>query len=135
MQCPSYFLQCTPPSSTFTKSCISFDSSFLQMFGHLLGSRSFNNPEGPLVHKQASLPITFGGVGLISTSTIAPTSYLGSWALVVSVIVIRFTVYQHPFLLKAITRVNNNTFPFQQHLRVARDLLPPLTCVCVPPFE
>jgi hypothetical protein len=39
------------------------------------GFRVFDNPERPLVHKQASLPITFSGVELISTSTIAPTTY------------------------------------------------------------
>jgi len=35
MQCPLYFLRYTLPSSTFTESLISFDSSFLQLFGCL----------------------------------------------------------------------------------------------------
>jgi hypothetical protein len=58
------------------------------MFGCLLGPRSFDSPEGPLAHKQASLPITFGGIEVISTSTIAPTIYLGSWAFFISIIVV-----------------------------------------------
>ncbi len=72
VQHPLYFLWCTPPSSIFTKSHISFDSYLFQMFGHLLSLRSFDNPKRFFVHKQASLPITFNGIGLISTSTISP---------------------------------------------------------------
>jgi hypothetical protein len=44
-------------------------------------------------------------------------------------------VDQHPFLFEALTQVDNNTFPFQQHLKAACDLLPPLACACLPPFE
>jgi hypothetical protein len=100
MQHPLYILQCTPSSSTFTEVFISFDSSFLQMFGCLLGPRSFDNPKGPLTHKQVSFPITFNGVKLLSTSTIAPTTYLGSWAFIVLVIVVRFMVDQRPLFLE-----------------------------------
>jgi hypothetical protein len=105
------------------------------MFGCLLVSGSFDNPKGTLDHKQTSLPITFGGVGLILTFTIAPTTYLGNWALVALIIVVRFMVDQHPFLLEALTWINNNTFSFQQDLNAACDLLPPPTCACLPPFE
>jgi hypothetical protein len=72
------------------------------VFGWLLDPRSFDNPKGPLARKQASLPITFDGIGLIMTSTIAPIAYLGSWALVTSVVVGRFMVDQHFFLLEAL---------------------------------
>ncbi len=95
------------------------------MFGHFLGLGSFDSPKGPLVHKQVSLLITFSGVKLISTSTIALEAYLGNWVLVVSVITARFTVDQRPFLLEALTQVNN-TFPFQQHFKTTCDLLPHL---------
>jgi hypothetical protein len=50
-----------------------------------------------------SFPITFGGVKLISTSTITPTTYLKSWALVVLIIIARFMIDQCPFLLEALT--------------------------------
>jgi hypothetical protein len=43
-------------------------------------------------------------------------------------------VYQHPFLLKAFTRVNNNTFPLQ-HLKATCDFLLPLAHACFPSFE
>jgi hypothetical protein len=78
VQHPSFFLQWTPPFSTFIKSLISFDCSFHKVFERLLGLKSFDNPEGPLGHKQSSLPITFGGIGFIFTSTIAPTTDLGN---------------------------------------------------------
>jgi hypothetical protein len=73
------------------------------LFGCFLSLRSFDNPLGFLVHKQASLLITFGGVGLILTTTITPVIYLRSWALVVSIIVVKFMIDQHPFLFKALT--------------------------------
>jgi hypothetical protein len=73
------------------------------MFAHLLGPILFNSPKGLLTYKQTSLPITFNGVKLISTSTIALTIYLGSWALIILVIAIRFMVDQCPFLLKGLT--------------------------------
>ncbi len=135
MQHPLYLLQCTPPFSTFIKSFISFDSFLHKMFGHLFSLGSFDSPERPLVCKQASLPITFGGIRFISTSTIAPTTYLESWALVGLVIAVRFMVDHCPFLLKALTWVDNNTFPFQQHLKATCDFLPPPARVCFLPFE
>ncbi len=122
MQRLSYLLQSTPPFSTFMESLTSFDSSLLQMFRHLLGLKSFDNLEGPLACKQVFLPITFGGIGLIPTTTIALSAYLRSWALVASIIAIRFMVYQHPFLLEALAQVDNNTFPFQ-HLKTTCDFL------------
>jgi hypothetical protein len=64
-----------------------------------------------MVHKHASLPIIFGGVGFISTFTFAPIAK--DWALVVSIIVVRFMINQCPLLLEVLARINNNTFPFQ----------------------
>jgi hypothetical protein len=92
IQCSLYILQCTPPSFIFIESLISFDFSLHKVFGCPLGSRSFDNPKGPSVHKQASLLITFNGIKLISTFTIALIAYLRNWALVVSIIVVRFMV-------------------------------------------
>jgi hypothetical protein len=105
------------------------------VFGCLLGLRSFDSPRRPLAPKQVSFSITFGGVEFILTFTITLTPYLGSWALVTLVIAIKFMVDQHPFLLEALAWVDNNTFPFQQHFKVACDLLPPPTHACFLPFK
>ncbi len=91
-QHPLYLLCCTPLIPTLIKSFVYFDYSFLQMFGSLMGLWSFDSPERFLGHKQAFLPITLGGIRFISTSTIAPTTYLRSWALIVSIITVRFMV-------------------------------------------
>jgi hypothetical protein len=58
----------------------------------------------PIVYfiMHTSFPITFGGVKFISTSTITPTTYLKSWALVVSIIIARFMIDQCPFLFEAL---------------------------------
>jgi hypothetical protein len=121
--------------STFIDSLISFDFSFLQVFGCLLGTKSFDSPKGPLARKQTSLPITFGDIGCIPTITITLTTYLGSWALVISIIIVRFMVNQCPFFFKTLAQVDKNTFFFQQHLKVACDFLLPPTWACFLPFE
>ncbi len=105
------------------------------MFGHHLGPRSFDNPKGLLTHKQASVILMFNGIGLILMASIAPIAYLGSWAFVTLIIDIRFMVNQHHFYLEALTLVNNNTFPFQQHFKVSCDFLLPLAYACLLSFE
>jgi hypothetical protein len=86
--------------STFIDSFVSFDFSFLQVFGHLLDPRSFHSLEGPLIHRHASLPINFKGIRLISITTIAPTTYLRSWAFVASIKIAKIMVNQHPLVFK-----------------------------------
>jgi hypothetical protein len=88
---------------------IYYVSSFFQMLGCFLGPRSFDNFKGLLACKQAFLPITFSGIGLIFTTTITLTTYLRSWVFVVSIITTKFMVNQHPFLFEALTRIDNNT--------------------------
>jgi hypothetical protein len=105
------------------------------MFGHLLGLGSFDSLEGLLAHKQSSFTITFGGIGFISIATIILTTYLKSWALVILIIVIKFMVDNCFFLLKVLTQVDNNTFPFQQHFKTTCNLLLPPVHACFLPFE
>ncbi len=97
-------------SSTFTNSLFPLTPPSFKCVHVFLGPRTFDSFKGPLAHKQASLSITFGGVWPISTSTITPTNYLGSWAFVASIIAIRFMVDQCPFIIEALTWVNNNIF-------------------------
>jgi hypothetical protein len=97
-----YFLQCTLLSSTFIEFLISFHFSFFQIFECLLSPKSFDSLEGPLAHKQTFLLITFGGLEIISITTIALIPYLGSWAFVVSIVVARFMVDEDPFLFEAL---------------------------------
>jgi hypothetical protein len=63
---------------------------------HFLGARSFDSQKGPLAHKKTSFPIAFGGIDLIPTINISPTTYLRSWALIVFIIAVKFMVDQHP---------------------------------------
>jgi hypothetical protein len=46
------------------------------VFGHVLGPGFFDNLKKHLVHKEVFVPITFDGVRLISTFTMAPTTHL-----------------------------------------------------------
>jgi hypothetical protein len=44
-------------------------------------------------------------------------------------------VDKHLFLFETLEQVDNNTFYFQQHFKVACGLLSPPTRACFPPFE
>jgi hypothetical protein len=67
------------------------------------------------------------------TTTIAPTTSLRSWILIVAIIVVRFMVDQCPFLFETLTQVNNNTFLSINTSTCA--LLPPPTYMCFFLFE
>jgi len=71
----------------------------------------------------------------MSITTIAPTSYLRNWAFVTSIIATIFMVDHYPSLFDPLAQVDNNTFPFHQHLKAACDLLLPPTRTCFLPFE
>ncbi len=105
------------------------------MFRCVLGPRSFDSSKRFLIHKQAFCLITFGGIRFISITTIASIVYLGNWTLVALIITTRFMVDHHPFFFKALTRIDNNTLLFQQHLKATCDLLPPPTHMCFPLFK
>ncbi len=105
------------------------------MFGCLSDQGSFNNFERFLAHKQTFFPITLSNFEFVSTSTTTPTTYLGSRAVVVFIITIKYMVDQHPFLLETLAQVNNNTFIFQQHFKAASDLLSLPTHTCILSFE
>jgi hypothetical protein len=72
MQRPSYFLQCTPPS-TFIEFFTSFDF-FLQMFECFLNLGSFDNLEELLTCRQTFFPIIFDYIEFILMTAIAPNN-------------------------------------------------------------
>jgi len=47
----------------------------------------------------------------------------------------KFMVNQRPFLLETLARINDNTFPFQHHLKMTYDFLSPPTHTCLLLFE
>jgi hypothetical protein len=51
-----------------------------------------------------------------------------------STVASRFLIEQD-HLLKTLVQVDEGTFPFQQHLKVANNLLLLLARACFPPFE
>jgi hypothetical protein len=69
------------------------------------------------------------------TTTATLTTYLRNWAFVASIIAVRFKGDQCPFLFEALTQVDNNALFFQQHFKVAYDLLPTLALVGLLSFE
>jgi hypothetical protein len=88
-----------------------------------------------LVHRQVLLPISSGGIGFIYTKTIASTTYLGGWMLVALIIISRFTLDSHPFLLVAIKASSLNSLPFQVHWKLFQELLPSFVATYLHLFE
>jgi hypothetical protein len=72
------------------------------MFRHLLGLGSFDSAKEPLAHKQASFPITFGGIRVIPTTTITPIVYLKNWVFIALIIATKFMADHYPFLLETL---------------------------------
>ncbi len=64
--------------------------AWVQVFGRLQGLGSYDNPSEILIHKHTSFTTSFWGISLISATSTAPTTYVGSWALVVSTIDFQF---------------------------------------------
>jgi hypothetical protein len=105
------------------------------VFERLVGLGSLDCFEAPLVCEHVALPISSGGVTLISSKVIVPTAYLRNWALVTPIIVSKFLLDFCMFLLKVISVSNLRPLPFQAHLKSMQELLPPGAVTCVPPFE
>jgi hypothetical protein len=68
-------------------------------------------------------------------ATIALVTYLGNWAFVASIIVVKFMVIQCFFLLETLTQIDNNTFLVHQHLKMTCDILTPPADTCFLLFE
>jgi len=105
------------------------------IFEKLVGPGSLDYFKAPLVCQQVALPISSGGVALISSKVIDPTAYLRSWALVTPIIASKFLLDFCLFLLKVIGVSNLRPLLFQAHLRSTQELFPPRAIACVPPFE
>ncbi len=87
---------------------MAFDLTFMGVFGRLQGLGSFECPQVSLACWQIFFPISFGGVGFISSKVIMLVGYLVSWAFLAFFIALKFLVYSCPFLLKVI-RVSNSS--------------------------
>jgi hypothetical protein len=82
-----------------------------------------------------ALPISSGGIQLISLKVLAQVTYLGSWALVVHGIASRVFFYLCPFLLEMIVVSNLRPLLFLIHSRLVQKFLRLRATTCVPPFE
>jgi len=67
-----------------------------------LGLGSLECPKAFLIYQQVAFPISSGVAGFISLKVIAPTTYVGRWALIVFIITSKFLLDSHSFLLEAI---------------------------------
>ncbi len=76
-QKPYYFLCFFPPFLDFQRELAFFYLTLIHVFGNFLGLGSLECPKVPLVRQQASLPISRGGVGLVSIEVIVLATYLG----------------------------------------------------------
>jgi hypothetical protein len=71
---------------------------------------------------QASLPTSLDGLGVRSTARAAPAAFLGSWALVGSLVGQRFLRSGLPFVVSVVSDdVDDGVLPFQVALWSARD--------------
>ncbi len=97
---PFSFGSLFPCLPSFQSQFIVFYSTLMGVFWRLLGSSSLECLKTLIVHHQVVLPISDGGVGLISSKVIIPTTYIENWALVAPIITSKFLLDFCSFLLK-----------------------------------
>jgi hypothetical protein len=51
----------------------------MEVCGDIMGLKSWEYFQGPLMTRQARLTISFGGIGLLSIEDCAPSVFLKSW--------------------------------------------------------
>jgi hypothetical protein len=78
MQRPYYLPHSFPPFLDFQRHLASFYSTFIRVYGRLLGPSSLECPKASLVCQQSSFPISRGVIGLASMEVIALVAYLES---------------------------------------------------------
>jgi hypothetical protein len=118
-------LRAFSPLSSFQHQFFSFDLTLIKVFKWLLSPCFFKCLKAFLVHRQVSLPIFNGGIGIIYIETIALITYLGNWALVAHVIVFRLLLDSHPFLLEVIGANSLGFTPLPGALEVVLGASPP----------
>jgi hypothetical protein len=122
VQRPSYLMGTVVPMPDFLVQLGEFDAQILQTLEELIGLGSFLRELGELARMQTSLPTSLGGLGARSTARAAFAAFLGSWALVKSLVGKRFLRSGLPFLVSMVSDdVDAGVLPFHVALRSARD--------------
>jgi hypothetical protein len=70
----------------------------MHVCGDIMGLGSWEFFHGPLMKCQIQLSISFGGVGLLSMKDCAPSTFLGSWVILVSYLCYRFRIFDRSIL-------------------------------------
>jgi hypothetical protein len=134
VQRPSYLMRTVVPAPNFFAQLGEFDAQILQTLEELIGPGSFQGEVGELARMHASLPTSLGGLGVRSTAR-APAAFLGSWALVGSLVRQHFLRSGLPFLVSMVSDdVDAGVLFFQVALRSARDGLPRSARPILAPF-
>ncbi|CAI7838273.1 unnamed protein product [Closterium sp. NIES-53] len=102
---PSFLLRTVAPFPEIQELLSSWDSTIFSHFSQLLGSEYWNptSEQSTSARLQASLPIRLGGFGIRSSASIAPLSYLCSWAQAVSTLSTHFITDGAPLFRPYVT--------------------------------
>jgi hypothetical protein len=79
---------------------------------NIMGPGSWESFQGPLAKCQVRLPISFGGMGLLSMEDCAPYVFLRSWVLMVPYLCSRFHIFNRPILKEYVSQVENGPHLF-----------------------
>jgi hypothetical protein len=64
-----------------------------------------------------------------------PNYFLGELGISFFIHELSILLDHYPFLLEALIHIDSSSFPFQQQLKGACDLVPLMVCACLPCFE
>ncbi len=108
--------------SSFLPFLASFDERIMKVCGDIMGIKSWESFQGPLIRHHAQLLISFSGICLLFMEDYAPSVFLKSWVLVVPYLCSRFHIFNGPVLEEYVFQVEGHLF--QSCLCVTQDGLP-----------
>jgi hypothetical protein len=123
-----------PCFPSFQSQLVIFYSTLMGVFWRLLHPNSLECHKTPIIYHWVVLSISNGGIRLISSKIITPTTYMGSWVLATPIITSKFLLDFCMFLLKAKGVSNLGLLIFQVHLKSTRNCFPLKVVICVPFF-
>jgi hypothetical protein len=132
---PSYFTWTIFHFPSFMSFLVGFDNKVIQVGVNIMGLRSWESFQGPLMRRQVQLLISFSGIGLLFMENCAPSTFIGNWALVVPYLCARFHIFDRPILEEYVSQIEGGPHLLQSYLHATQYGLPPVVRVMHLSFE
>ena len=129
---PHYTLRGTKVGESSLPKLRAYEEKLLQSHDEILGYVPGEFPE--LARKQATLPVSKGGMGLVPLSEMVEGACIGAWSMAASLISTTFSLPTDPTVSEFVSNIETRTEPLAMHLKACREKFTNLR-VDVPSFQ